>query len=102
MSSVTPIFRHGDRTGETRRPPGAVPDDAFRERCQTCGDCAAVCPLSAIGSDDDGYPRLMDGARCHHCGLCADVCTRGAIAFTDRTRIGLELVLAMERKLDLS
>ncbi|MEM7644650.1 MAG: 4Fe-4S dicluster domain-containing protein [Pseudomonadota bacterium] len=97
MSNVTTLFRNDDQMDARRRPPGAVLGDAFRETCSGCGDCKAVCPLSVIETDESGYPYLLDGATCHHCGLCADICTRGAIAFTERTRVGLELVLAVER-----
>jgi ferredoxin len=80
------------------RPPGAALA-RLEARCSGCGDCAAVCPRSAIGRDAEGFPVLFDAGGCDCCGLCADVCTRGAIVLTDATRAGLVKTMKRETRL---
>jgi ferredoxin len=81
----------------TRRPPGALPLDQFRETCVGCGDCIEVCPEQVIAIDPLGYPVLKTGGDCALCGLCADVCMHGAIVLTPATRDGLNAVLEDEQ-----
>jgi ferredoxin len=82
------------------RPPGALSESQFTDKCVRCLDCLSVCPKGALSTDDAGYPCLTNPNACGQCGLCADVCTRGAIGFTEATRKGLRAVLATERRLD--
>ena len=84
---------------EGRRPPGALEEAAFLDRCDKCFDCIEVCPVKALGSDADLYPCIPPDRICIECGLCADICTRGAIRLTPRTRAGLKRVLEEERRL---
>jgi len=78
------------------RPPGALTGPGFIEKCVQCSDCIEVCPSRAIGMDTSGYPVLLHPRDCGKCGLCADVCSHRAIEFTDRTRAGFKIVLAIE------
>jgi ferredoxin len=81
------------------RPPGAIDHDAFLERCTGCGDCAEVCPQTAIRCDEAGYAFLARPDRCSQCGLCADVCMHGAIEWTPATRTGLDALITREREI---
>jgi len=36
------------------RPPGALPEQQFRETCSRCGDCVRTCPVGAIQIDSSG------------------------------------------------
>lgn len=47
-------------------------------KCVTCGTCAGVCPVMAIGPDAGKYK--IDSTKCMSCGACAGVCPVGAIA----------------------
>lgn len=54
------------------RPPGAVTETLFLERCTRCGDCLNACPYgSIIAHPADGYPVLF--ADQSPCWLCADL-----------------------------
>jgi ferredoxin-type protein NapG len=54
------------------RPPGAVAEALFMERCTRCGDCLKVCPYGSITTHpNDGYPVLF--ADVSPCWLCSDL-----------------------------
>lgn len=54
------------------RPPGAVGDDLFLERCTKCNDCVTACPPGAITAHpQDGTPVLF--ADQSPCLLCEDL-----------------------------
>ena len=70
------------------RPPGALDESHFLERCIRCGDCMKVCPNNAL------HPALFEGGveglwspvlvprvgYCEpNCVLCSQVCPTGAI-----------------------
>jgi len=70
------------------RPPGAVDEGHFLDRCIRCGDCMKVCPNNAL------HPALLEGGiegiwtpvlvprigYCEpNCTLCSQVCPTGAI-----------------------
>ncbi|MFK7745827.1 MAG: 4Fe-4S dicluster domain-containing protein [Roseobacter sp.] len=94
-------FSTGDTHAELLpRPPGALPDMQFQDKCVGCGDCVAVCPGAALTLSPAGYPVLTHHRNCGMCGLCADVCSHAAIEFTDRTRAGFRIVLASEKMSD--
>lgn len=78
------------------RPPGAMPGGVFEEKCHHCADCISVCPVRALAMDEKGFPYLTNPRSCAKCGLCADVCSHQAIEFTERTRAGFALVIAIE------
>ena len=54
------------------RPPGAVDETLFLERCTQCGDCAKVCPYGSITfHSQNGTPVIFaDQVPCY---LCEDV-----------------------------
>lgn len=74
------------------RPPGATPEDEFRERCIRCGACMRVCPGGALhpalleaGLEGLWTPRLVArlGYCEYHCRLCGQVCPTGAIGYLE-------------------
>ncbi|MGA9434625.1 MAG: 4Fe-4S dicluster domain-containing protein [Roseobacter sp.] len=87
---------YGNNAKYYLRPPGALAAPGFTDKCVQCADCIDVCPSRAIGMDDAGYPVLLHPRDCGKCGLCADVCSHRAIEFTERTRAGFKIVLAIE------
>ncbi|WP_051928770.1 ferredoxin-type protein NapF [Thermopetrobacter sp. TC1] len=70
-------------TGDAiRRPPGAVCEAEFLERCDGCGRCIEVCAAETgvLKPDRAGAP-LLDFARghCTFCALCVKSCPTGAL-----------------------
>ena len=54
------------------RPPGAVEEELFIDRCTKCGDCLPACPYGSIKKDPaNGYPILF--ANESPCFLCDDL-----------------------------
>ena len=80
------------------RPPGAVDEHSFLDRCIRCGECMKVCPNNAL------HPAMLEGGLeglwtpvmiprigyCEQsCVLCGQVCPTGAIRkFTEQERRG--------------
>jgi len=70
------------------RPPGALPEEEFLQKCVKCGECMKVCPTNAIqpthseaGPEGLWTPMLdMKIGYCdYYCSLCGQVCPTGAI-----------------------
>ena len=70
------------------RPPGALPEPMFLDRCVRCGACMKVCPTnglqpSFLQSGIEGFwtPRLVAriGGCEQECNLCGRVCPTGAL-----------------------
>lgn len=70
------------------RPPGAVKEDLFLDKCMRCGICTQVCETGFIKSAnlDQGIENLWTPAKkefygyCEfECNNCSDVCPTGAI-----------------------
>lgn len=84
-------FLRGDFSGRSRpiRPPWALPEEAFVERCTRCGDCSAACPQHILSTGRGGFPRV-DFARgeCLFCGDCVRSCAHGALAGWSRAGDG--------------
>ncbi len=81
------------------RPPGAVEERAFLERCIRCAECMKVCPNNALhpaffeaGIEGLWTPILIArvGYCEYSCVLCGQVCPTGAIQkITEREKMGL-------------
>ena len=85
---------------ERIRPPGALAEPEFLDRCLKCGECMKVCPtgvlrpaLAEAGISGLWTPVMdMERGYCeYNCVLCAQVCPSGAIErLTIAEKIGLE------------
>ncbi|HSQ67482.1 MAG TPA: 4Fe-4S binding protein [Polyangiaceae bacterium] len=81
------------------RPPGAVEERAFLERCIRCAECMKVCPNNALhpaffeaGIEGMWTPIfIMRIGYCEHsCVLCGQVCPTGAIQkITEKEKLGI-------------
>ena len=75
-------FLRGDLRGTRAgvRPPWALPEWAFTERCTRCDDCVAACPASIITRGSGGFPEVDFGhGGCDFCGKCVAACQAGAL-----------------------
>jgi len=54
------------------------------EACVGCGECAKVCPFSAIEMDRANAKARVDPLRCYGCGICRAHCPTQAIFLRDR------------------
>lgn len=70
------------------RPPGALPEDQFLDRCLRCGVCLKTCLTNALQPSgmEAGWERLYTprlvprvGGCERNCNLCGQVCPSGAI-----------------------
>jgi ferredoxin-type protein NapG len=76
--------------GTPIRPPGALPEQQFRETCSRCGECVKVCPVQCIKIDSTGVKGAgapfidIDSAACVMCDglLCMNKCPSGALVPT--------------------
>ncbi len=48
-------------------------------RCDLCGECVPICPVSAISTEGDWS---VDAGKCLFCGDCLPACPRDAISFS--------------------
>ena len=68
------------RTVEVIRPPWALPDPEFLDRCTRCSDCIRICPEGVIRLGSGGFPEVDFQKRgCTLCGDCATACTAQAL-----------------------
>jgi ferredoxin-type protein NapG len=78
------------KVGIPIRPPGALPEQQFRETCSRCGECVKVCPVQCIKIDSSGVKGAgapfieIDSAACVMCDglLCMNKCPSGALVPT--------------------
>jgi MauM/NapG family ferredoxin protein len=70
------------------RPPGALPEPKFLQKCVKCGECMKACPTNALqpaleeaGPEGIWTPVLTPkiGYCEYYCSLCTQVCPTGAI-----------------------
>ena len=73
---------NGDIHGRNRpiRPPWALDEMAFRNACNSCGDCLKKCPARIIEFGRGRLPRIdFAQGECLFCGDCAEACKTGAL-----------------------
>lgn len=91
----TNVAAKNSRTGNVKtssdvliRPPGALPEDEFVDRCIRCSECMKVCPtnglqpaLAEAGFEGIWTPVLVSriGECTRQCNLCSQVCSTQAI-----------------------
>jgi polyferredoxin len=89
---AVPFFRIGPagKRAPSRliRPPGALPEPRFLQKCVKCGECMKACPTNALqpalteaGPEGIWTPVLTPkiGYCEYYCSLCSQVCPSGAI-----------------------
>jgi MauM/NapG family ferredoxin protein len=85
---LTPTAQARRLPPELVRPPGALAEREFLQRCIQCGACMRVCPTNALhpagfvgGAEAAWTPRLIAkiGACEYNCNLCTQVCPTEAI-----------------------
>lgn len=74
------FFRGRPRPKAEIRPPWALPEADFTDRCTRCNDCLAACPEQIIVSGDGGFPTInFARGECTFCGDCLKACTPQAL-----------------------
>ncbi|MGB8052179.1 MAG: 4Fe-4S dicluster domain-containing protein, partial [Azonexus sp.] len=57
------------------RPPWALPETDFVDRCTRCGNCLSACPQKILVAGDGGFPTIdFSQHECTFCGDCATAC----------------------------
>ena len=83
---ITPARKRSDL--KLIRPPGALPEETFLQKCVKCGECMKACPTNALqpslseaGPEGIWTPVLVPkiGYCEYYCSLCTQVCPTGAI-----------------------
>lgn len=62
------------------RPPQAVAEPHFLQRCTGCGDCVRACPYGLISLQEGKAQLSIEYCGCDLCGKCTDSCQTGALA----------------------
>lgn len=74
------FFRGRPRPKAEIRPPWALAETEFTDRCTRCNDCLTACPEQIIVSGDGGFPTInFARGECTFCGDCLKACTPQAL-----------------------
>lgn len=69
------FFRGRPQPKTEIRPPWALAEADFIDRCTRCGDCLKACPQAILILGDGGYPTVdFSVAECTFCGDCVAAC----------------------------
>ena len=104
---AVPFFRLSPSTKRASpkliRPPGALPEEQFLQKCVKCSECMKACPtnglqpaLTEAGPEGIWTPILVpEIGHCeYYCSLCSQVCPTGAIqelAIEEKTKVKIGL-----------
>ncbi|WP_265947046.1 ferredoxin-type protein NapF [Dechloromonas sp. A34] len=70
------------------RPPWALPEEGFIDRCTRCNDCLKACPQKILVIGDGGYPTVdFSHAECTFCGDCVAACQPRALMRLDNAAL---------------
>lgn len=100
LAAVLPGYKNGNRnSGDSKpyvegllRPPGALEEQSFVDRCIRCGNCMRACPTNGLQPVIDvtelraiWTPKLapQTGYCEYNCNLCGQLCPTGAIPFKE-------------------
>ena len=92
MTSFNPqrrAFLKGKITNEETaltdlRPPWAINETDFTQRCTRCAECINRCPEDIIEKGDGGFPVIdFHKGECTFCKECVDACSEAALILTD-------------------
>jgi len=108
------LFKAGSGYGWLLRPPGALEERAFLQKCVRCGRCAQACPYQAVemGRLEAGIAlgTPVIHARKNPCRLCPDLpcvkaCPSGALdpqlKDASKTRIGTAVIVERQECLSI-
>ena len=69
------FFRGRPRPKAEIRPPWALAETEFTDRCTRCNDCLGACPEHILVASDGGFPTVdFKRGACTFCGDCAAAC----------------------------
>ena len=69
------FFRGRPRPKAEIRPPWALAETEFTDRCTRCNDCLGACPEHIVVAGDGGFPTVdFTRGACTFCGACVDAC----------------------------
>jgi ferredoxin-type protein NapF len=95
------VSRRGFLRGRPRpkaeiRPPWALAEAAFIDRCTRCNDCLPACAQAILIAGDGGYPTVdFSRAECTFCGECVKVCRPQALLRdNDRTPWAIKALIS--------
>jgi polyferredoxin/Pyruvate/2-oxoacid:ferredoxin oxidoreductase delta subunit len=103
---ITPLGKANAKDPVLLRPPGALEEKSFLQRCVKCGECMKVCTTNGLqptlfeaGVEGIWSPMLVPriGYCEYRCTLCGQVCPTGAIKRLSleekaKVRIGLAMI----------
>jgi ferredoxin-type protein NapF len=74
------FFRGRPRPKAELRPPWALPEAEFVDRCTRCNDCLKACPQKILVIGDGGYPTVdFSLGECTFCADCVSSCQPKAL-----------------------
>ena len=74
------FFRGRPRPRVEKRPPWALPESDFIDRCTRCNECITACPTHILVAGDGGYPTIdFREGECTFCGDCVASCQPEAL-----------------------
>lgn len=78
------FFRGRPRPKAEIRPPWALAEPEFIDRCTRCNDCLKACPTNILVSGDGGYPTVdFSVGECTFCADCLASCQPKALLRSD-------------------